>query len=148
MSELIKFIVKAKKNTYAIGENSIGSSRKCSKDILFSEGRYKYLDSYFGSNSFSGQEIVYYDDKPLWCMNYYGKVYSDNDTTNIYAFLKEALKLVNEVMPYRGPEYLENREMKYYCKVKDDFTGFKGEEKIICKNKTVYKLEFHGGYIK
>ena len=56
--------------------------------------------SFFGAENFSGQEIVYKDEKPCWSMNYYGRVIGKNFNGD---FLKEVLLQVDEKLPYRGP---------------------------------------------
>ena len=73
ISELACFLVKAKKATYANKTNKVNSSRKESHDYSYQENNYTYLDSFFGAENFSGQEIVYKDGKPCWSMNYYIK---------------------------------------------------------------------------
>jgi len=148
MNDIIQFLIRAKQNTYAGGGGKVDSSRKLSKDLVYKEGDYEYLDSYFGSYTFSGQEVVYHHSKPIWSMNYFGKTLKENQNSDVIMMLKESLLLVNEDMPYRGPEYHEKLDMQYYCKVDGGFSGFTGEEKIVRDNEIVYKLNFHGGFIK
>ncbi|MBN2853323.1 MAG: hypothetical protein JXQ23_11370 [Clostridia bacterium] len=78
MKELTEFIVKAKKNTYASGLGKVESSRRLSTDLYYRENEYEYADSYFGAKEFSGQEVVYRDNLPVWSMNYYGKIIDKN----------------------------------------------------------------------
>lgn len=148
VSELIQFLIMAKRNTYASGGNRVESSRRLSKDLVYKEGDYEYFDSYFGNSAFSGQEVVYFKGIPIWSMNYFGEILNENQSKDVIKILKESLLLVNKEMPYRGPKYHDKEEMKYYCKVNGDFCSFNGEEKIVYKNNTVYELCFHGGYIK
>ena len=89
ISELAHFLVKAKKATYANKTNKVNSSRKESHDYSYQENNYIYLDSFFGAENFSGQEIVYKDEKPCWSMNYYGRVIGKNFNGD---FLKECPK--------------------------------------------------------
>ena len=89
ISELVCFLVKAKKATYANKTNKVNSSRKESHDYSYQENNYTYLDSFFGAENFSGQEIVYKDEKPCWSMNYYGRVIEENFNGD---FLKECPK--------------------------------------------------------
>ena len=62
--ELINFILKAKKFTYA---DAKGDSKKIlsdgSKEFTYAEGVYVYRDRYFGSNPFAGQEIIFSNGK-------------------------------------------------------------------------------------
>ena len=57
MKALAKFLVNAKRSTYAAQKGKIPSSRKHSKDLAFKENDYYYLDSYFGEKDFSREEI-------------------------------------------------------------------------------------------
>lgn len=142
---LIAFIVKAKKSTYASKKGKIDSSRVGSHDYVFQEGAYAYCDSFFGSASFSGQEIVYKNSLVIWSMNYYGQVLDDLFNGD---FLKEALLQVNEEYPYRGIELYKKGEYTYTLEVEGDISSFCGHEKIYYCSKKIYDCLFHGGMIK
>lgn len=139
------FIVKAKKSTYAAKKNKVTSSRKDSHDYIFKENDYKYYDSYFGSSSFSGQEIVYKNDKACWSMNYYGQALNHHFNGD---FLKEALLQVSEENPYRGPKICIKGEYTYISNVVGDINSFNGDEKIYYQSQLIYECLFHGGIIK
>lgn len=142
---LTHFIVKAKKLTYAGKKNKIESLRKGAHDYIFEEGEYKYCDSFFGASSFSGQEIIYNKSKVCWSMNYYGKVLGDCFNGD---FLKEALLLVSEERPYRGPEIYKRGEYIYVSDIEGDITSFSGNEKIYYQSQKIYECLFHGGIIR
>lgn len=143
--ELIKFLIEAKRNTYANKSNQVKSSRDGSIDFEYKKNDYRYLDSYVGSKCFSGQEIVWYKDVPYWSMNYVGKVVDDPFSGD---FLKEALKNNTKEMPYRGPKQYKDGDYFYLCHVDGDVVWFEGRELIFYKDKQVYDLNFHGGLIK
>ncbi len=68
------FIVRAKAAAYVgQGPKSL-SYRPGSHDLQFHDGDFSYLDSYFGGTDFIGQEVVYFRGKPVWAMNYYGRI--------------------------------------------------------------------------
>lgn len=144
-NQLITFLVEAKKSTYATHQNKINSIRIGSHDYIYNKGQYKYCDSFFGASSFSGQEIVYNDDCVCWSMNYYGTVYSDYFSGD---FLKEALLMVNEKRPFRGPEIYTRGEYTYVSQVTGDFLIFQGHEEIYYQSQKIYDALFHGGIIK
>ena len=73
-NELDAFIVRAKANTYVGGGQKSLAYRPFSHDLQFHESSFAYLDSYFGGTDFIGQEVVYFEGKPVWAMNYYGKI--------------------------------------------------------------------------
>jgi Domain of unknown function (DUF5680) len=74
LDKLHSFIVKAKANTYAGNGNASLSYRPHSYDLQFHEDDFSYLDSYFGGTDFLGQEVIYYQNEPIWAMNYYGRI--------------------------------------------------------------------------
>lgn len=139
ISELAHFLVKAKKATYANKTNKINSSRKESHDYSYQENNYTYFDSFFGAENFSGQEIVYKDEKPCWSMNYYGRVIGKNFNGD---FLKEVLLQVDEKSPYRGPLF---ESIFICCVYKEKLISFKVLKKYIIKHikfmKDLYKVE-------
>lgn len=143
--ELLEFIVEAKRNTYADKNNQVESSRIGSIDFEYTKEKYKYRDSYVGSKFFSGQEIVWIEDVPIWSMNYVGKVTGEPFSGD---FLKEALKNNSIDMPYRGPKLYEQGDYTYLCNVEGDPDWFEGRELIFYKNKQIYELKFNGGLLK
>ena len=74
LDELHDFIVNAKAATYVGDGKQSESSRDGSHDLIFEEGDFRYLDSYFGGSDFIGEEIVYFQKFPIWGMNYYGVI--------------------------------------------------------------------------
>ena len=142
------FLIEAKKNTYAGDVNPIASSRPDSIDLQYTEGDLEYIDSYFGSSDFIGEEIVYKSKQAIWGMNYYGKMKVETVPEGFIFFLKEALKKIPLETPYRGPIYYKRDQFKYYCYCEGDITDFLGREIIKLNNKVIYELFFHGGEIK
>ncbi|MCG8451891.1 MAG: DUF5680 domain-containing protein [Spirochaetales bacterium] len=143
--KLIQFLCHAKRNTYAAQRNSVESIRKKSIDYFFQEGKFSYSDSYFGGRQFSGQEIVYENQNPLWSMNYYGRVLGKNFSGD---FLKESLLQVSPTMPYRGPSTYHQGDYSYLCLVKGDFLCFEGHEEVFSHHEKIYEGRFHGGLLQ
>ena len=138
-------IVKAKKATYANKTNKVNSSRKESHDYSYQENNYTYLDSFFGAENFSGQEIVYKDGKPCWSMNYYGRVIEENFNGD---FLKEALLQVDEELPFRGPLFYQKGEYLYLLRIQGKIDFFQGVEEIYYQTYKVYEGFIQGGIVK
>lgn len=145
ISELACFLVKAKKATYANKTNKVNSSRKESHDYSYQENNYTYLDSFFGAENFSGQEIVYKDGKPCWSMNYYGRVIEENFNGD---FLKEALLQVDEELPFRGPLFYQKGEYLYLSRIQGKIDFFQGVEEIYYQTYKVYEGFIQGGIVK
>ena len=142
--EVINFLCRAKKLTYAGNGMEKESSRPKSHDLIYDEGIYKYIDTYLGGERFSGEEAVWVENNPYWAMNYSGRVLDDDFSGK---FLKEVLSAVNVDYPYRGPLVYENSDYKYHCIVSGEFEWFRGYEEIYFNCKKIYECIFHGGII-
>jgi len=146
--KLKKFLVRAKINTYATdGEDNEKTLLDGTKELEFKEGDFLYRDRYFGSNPFIGEEVVFYNGKVIWGMNYCGGAISDVSSEEVYVFLKKALRKVDEIIPFRGPKFFNEGDSKYINKVNGDIKRFDGIEKIFLNEKEVYKLIYHGGIV-
>lgn len=147
-SNFVKFLIQAKKNTYA-GDGSLSApSRPASKDLTFSQGDYLYIDTYLGSFDFIGEEAVWYCQQPVWAMNYYGVMLTDQAPTGFIDCLKGALKNAPLEAPYRGPTRFQYGPFEYTCQWKGELERFEGEEQISVDDKVIYRLTFHGGSLK
>ena len=143
--QLVEFLIKAKKATYAGKGAETTSSRVKSHDLIFEEGDYMYYDTYFGGPKFAGEEALWIKGEPYWSMNYIGRVTGDNFSGD---FLKEALLRVPEDKPFRGPEEFTEGDYRYTCAIDGDYTWFIGHEEIFYKDKQIYECRFHGGVIE
>ena len=152
MKKLSKFLVEAKRQTYA-NENieKVNSSRISSHDYEYNNGKMKYHDTYFGGINFIGEEIVYEQgEKPIWGMNYYGVTLDKNLSEEVIdEVLRPALMQVgsDDIIPVRGPKEYINGEYKYTFSVIGDLNCFEGEEIIYKNNDKIYILKCHGGKI-
>jgi Domain of unknown function (DUF5680) len=108
------------------------------------------LDKYFGFNPFSGMETVWFNNIPVWSMTYYGKVYPSSplEPTVVYAFLKEALKLISLGQTFRGIERFEHNDLIYLNDQEGNIKHFLGTEKINYQGRETYKFNYIGGTIQ
>lgn len=143
--DIINFLIRAKRATYAGNGAEVDSCRKNSHDLAYMEEGLYYYDTYIGGERFSGEEAVWNKELPIWCMNYTGRVIGEGF---LGEFLKEALSAVNKKKPFRGPEFFQKGEYSYHCKVTGDFEWFKGYEEIIYNGSAIYECYFHGGLVK
>jgi len=147
--EIIAFLLAAKKATYASENRPVQlSSRLGSKDLAFEQADFKYWDSYIGNSGFSGTEVVWYQEQPVWSMNYLGRMLTGTYGGEIRTFLMEALTLVDATTPYRGPAIYQNGKFTYTNTVTGDFEWFNGKEIISYENVPIYELIYHGGTVK
>lgn len=144
-NEIIRFLIKAKKATYAGKGAETVSSRPKSHDLIYREDELMYYDTYLGGDRFAGEEALWINGEPYWSMNYAGQVIGDDFSGD---FLKEALYNVTADKPYRGPESYTNGDHTYTCEVSGDFEWFQGYETITYKGQLIYDCYFHGSTIK
>ena len=143
--QIVGFLIKAKRATYAGKGAETAPSRPASHDLAYREGDLMYLDTYLGGEKFAGEEALWVADIPYWSMNYVGRV-----TGGCFSgdFLKEALLHVPEDEPYRGPREYTNGDYSYHCETEGSFDWFQGRESIDYQGKQIYECYFHGGLIK
>lgn len=143
------FLQKAKIATYASGDESIIS--KCEegcKEISYTGNKFRYRDRYFGEYNFTGEEIVWWNKKAIWSMNYFGLTDSSQKLPDSFSdFLKEALRHVDKTFPFRGPENFSRGDFEYINYFDGNLKNFNGVEKIKYKGNLIYKLYYHGGEI-
>lgn len=145
ITAVIPFLICAKKSTYAGDGSNAKASRVASHDFAYQEKDFLYYDTYLGGEKFSGEEAVWFHERPIWTMNYSGRVTGANFNGD---FLKEALLHVPKDMPYRGPEIYTKGEYHYHCKVDGEFVWYQGYEEIFYSGEKIYECFFHGGEIR
>ncbi len=146
---LCEFLVEAKKNTYASGDSAI---KKINSDesttLVYEKNDWKYHDNYFGGEPYGGREVVFYKNKPVYIMVYYGQVNKEvKDVKKIYITLMNALKRIPEKKPYRGPKEFIDGELKYLNYFEGNIDNFHGEEKIEENGKELYNARYIGGFV-
>jgi len=150
MEKFSKFLVQAKKNTYALsGENEKNILKDGAKELNYELKDFYYRDRYYGSSPFMGEEVVFLKNKVFWIMNYSGRCLNHTiPKDKIYDFLKKCLKKVSTKNPFRGPSKYKLNNYLYKNNTKGDINNFCGDESIYYKNKKIYELKYHGGLIK
>lgn len=145
---LKEFLHKAGKSTYASEDSSIRKKQKdFSTTIIFQEGDYLYHDNYFGGEPYGGREVIFYKNKPVWMMVYYGWVENRINPKEVYGILTKALRNSTIALPYRGPKEFIDNNMKYINQFEGDLDKFHGVEKIYKDKKIVYQAKYMGGLI-
>jgi len=150
VERLNEFIVKAKAATYVGGGARSPSCRPGSHDLEFHEGALSYLDSYFGGTDFIGQEVVYYDEEPVWAMNYYGRILEPAMITAAEAgrIIQESLSKMYEEGRFLGGFEHDTGNGVYVDTSEGDVASFTGREWITRGGVKVYELIYHGGLVK
>jgi hypothetical protein len=144
------FIVRAKSVSYVGGGELAPACRPGSHDLIFADGDWSYLDSYFGGRDFIGEEAVYHQGKPVWAENYYGRILRPDLITPAQAgqVIKASLsKMYSEGRFLGGFEHL-HAGFTYTDANEGEPTSFRGRETISRLGETAYELFYHGGLIK
>lgn len=143
-ADAIAFLCRAKRATYAGHGPEAAPTRPGSHDLSYREGAFFYHDTYLGGERFSGEEAIWKGEKPIWSMNYCGRVLHPDFSGD---FLKEALAQVAEDLPFRGPAVYLKGELSYRCMVWGGFDWFRGSEEILAGGVRAYECVFHGGSV-
>ncbi|MEN9626169.1 MAG: hypothetical protein RL557_497 [archaeon] len=148
-AELRKFLVEAKRNTYASGNKAVKLADDF-EEFVYGKGDYTYRDRYHANDPrpFGGEEVVWHRGEAIWLMNYYGLLLSSQvDKEKVYSFLREALQEVAEEFPFRGPvqKPFTRGELTYKSSINGNLECFNGTKFIVISSKRVYESKFHGG---
>jgi hypothetical protein len=150
LHELNAFIVRAKAATYVGDGEHVTSWRTGSHDLRFSEGVWDYLDSYFGGTNFIGEEVVYFAGKPIWAMNYYGRILRDDLLTTAQAgqMIKASLSRMYKQDRFLGGFEYRKNDLIYFDSSQGNADSFQGREFIRRAEEVAYELLYHGGLIR
>lgn len=146
---LHSFIIRAKAATYVGSGVSSASSRPGSHDLHYSEGDWRYIDSYFGGTDFIGEEAVFHCGKPVWAMNYYGYILRSELITAAEAggMIKASLSRMYQENRFLGGFRYSEGSFTYIDTSEGDFTHFHGREWIEREGARAYELVYHGGLV-
>ncbi len=148
-SQLVPFLIEAKRHAYANGTAArVQPALAGSVQLEYRSGDWSYRDIYFGEEFFTGQEVVYYRNRPWWSMVYAGGVkLEEPPAEEIYRFLQQALQRVDAEAPFRGPDSFEEGDFRYACAWRGTVEWFEGMEVIFHRERIAYQLTFSGGMI-
>lgn len=148
--ELEKFIVRAKAATYIGDGIESPPCRLGAKDLQFKEGAWAYHDSYFGGSDFIGEEVVYYQDTPVWGMNYFGRLLRPDCMTaaEVGKMLKKSLSRMYQEGRFLGLFEHTEGAVRYLDTNHGDVTWFEGIEYVYQGDILVYSLVYHGGLVR
>ena len=146
-NKIEEFLLKARANTYAGNAGKVEPFLQGSHQLEFKEGGFLYRDVYNQGNSvFAGLETIYFQDKPVWSMSYYGnfKAMSEEETDKILRGALIANK--DRVRIYKEVTW-DKDEYSYNCAGYGDMDELGGEEQITKNGKKVYYFYYAGGFI-
>ena len=89
-------------------------NNKGGKILTRTEDTWKYKDEYYGGEPYSGNETLWKDGKDVFRYVYRGKVVEGVNFSDIYDFLRKALKEgPNGNCVHRGPDTYTEGDLKY-----------------------------------
>lgn len=148
-----EFLVEAKRRSYASG----GAESSCavvavlprSHQLEYRSGEFFYRDIYFGQRHFTGQEVVYLRERPVWSMCYSGgwteELTDEGEIPSLAAVLQSALREIPLEAPFRGPQRYAVESYRYLNEASGDTRRFRGRERIERKGVVLYELSYSGG---
>jgi hypothetical protein len=150
LEELHSFIVRAKQATYVGGGKKLLPYRLGSHDLQFFDGEWAYHDSYVGENDFMGEEVVYFRNRVVWGMNYFGHIVVQERITAQQAGLviKASLTSMYSEGRFLGGFTQRVEDFIYVDTSQGDYRFFTGREWIERDSQMVYELVYHGGVVK
>jgi hypothetical protein len=150
--DLFEFVNRAAKATYSGG----GKYEEVVERPGFFELVYRedpswyYRDSYTGHSRSGGQEIVRFNDKPIWWSGYGGGMMTGKEqlANETFAFLKKALT-ADEVGfdSLRGPHSFVHGDWRYIYTQEGEITDFYGIEEIFYKKQKIFWHRAVGGIL-
>lgn len=148
-TDLKNFLYKAHAATFASGDNSSWTKEKDhSNTVTYKDGDWSYHDNFFGGEPYGGREVVFYKQKPVYMMTYYGSIIpSWKDVKQVYVFLQEALRKCPKLRPLRGPDLYIKDSFEYVFYVDGDIDSFLATEIIKADGKPIYLARFIGGLV-
>lgn len=148
LGDLKQFLYELNLSGYASGEERQWVKNKDnSTTIPFIKGKFRSDDNFFGGEPYGGRIIVFYEEKPVWIMVYYGAIINGEVPDIIYKFLRQALKLMPKDAPYRGPKEFVIGNLKYTNSWNGNIKSYDGCEKIYRGDKQVYSAKYIGGLV-
>jgi len=144
--KLLQFLLEARTKTYAGDRGEVKPAFSGSDQLEYEKEGWFYRDIYYSGNAkFMGLETIYFKDKPVWSMSYYGSC-QGKDEKEIYKFLKEALmENWQEARIWKRVDWKKGK-YRYICE--PDFEGsieeMTGIEKILVNDEQKYQF-FYGG---
>lgn len=142
------FLVKARARTYAGDAGTVEAALEFSKQLEYREGDWLYRDVYYtGKNTFYGIETVFYNNKPVFGMSYYGN-WGDMTEQEIDQILRGALVANPETRLYKEIEWKKD-EFVYNCNpdITNGINEIGGTETISKNGEQVYTFYYAGGVL-
>ncbi|MBI4087062.1 hypothetical protein HY416_03750 [Candidatus Kaiserbacteria bacterium] len=145
---LRQFLIDSNKAGYATGEAKEWiKEQDGSTTIPFVLGEWRSHDNFFGGEPYGGRVVVFYAEKPVWMMVYYGYVMEGIAVDPVYKILRAALMQMPDEHPYRGPKEYRDGTYRYQNIWEGTLKDFSGKEKIFDGEALIYEADYRGGLV-
>ena len=109
---------------------------------------WKYEDEFYGGEPYSGNETLWFNGRDVFRCVYWGRVVDGINFSEIYDFLRKALKVgPSGPCVHRGPELFVEKDTKYINSCIGTIEGFVQTERIYINDREVYTAYFIGGRV-
>jgi hypothetical protein len=146
--ELKLFLIKARTQTYAGSDGTVKAALEGSKQLEYRDGDWFYRDVFYtGKNAFDGIEAVFYKNKPIFSMSYYGN-WGEMTEEEIDQILRGALISNPETRLSTEIEWKKDKFI-YTCvpDFSDDIERVGGAESISKDGEQIYEFYYAGGVL-
>ena len=145
--KLTKFLLKARTKTYAGHMGRVKPLLQGSKQLEYKDGNWLYRDIYnIGNNKFAGLETIYFKNKPIWSMSYYGNFEKMTEEESDNILRKALIDKWNKVRLWNNVEY-KIGDFVYINEGSGTIDELEGSEKIEKNGETVFFFYYAGAYI-
>lgn len=146
MGDLKAFIWKVKKSIYA--ENADHYVQGGLRHTTFKDGFYHFENQEIGHRYYSGHEVIYKKDEPIWTMVYSGGILNDDiGEKRLLSFLRRALVAEERTNILRGPSFYQEEHLLYLNEFYGGIDRFSGREYIRFGTHIIYELHYSGGLL-
>ena len=150
LEKLLSFYQKAALNTYiGGGEYEKTPEREGFFELTFNEGDWSYRDSYAGDALSFGTETIKYQNKFVWCSQYYGGMAPGKESLSerTFNFLKTSMRQKPTEFSARGPSQYTEEDWEYNYVQDGNIESYRGLEIIKYKGEIVFEYKINGGLI-
>ncbi|MCA9332419.1 hypothetical protein KDA00_00940 [Candidatus Saccharibacteria bacterium] len=141
------FLLSSRTKTYAAANGKTRALLPESVQYEFSDGDFSCRDVYYiGNGIFPGLETIFYKNKPVWSMSYFGN-FSKMTEEQADGMLRKALiDLWETARIYKRVEK-DYGDFTYVCEGSGSIDELQGTEEIYAGKEKVYYLYYAGGFI-
>ncbi len=144
---LEKFLLNARTKTYAGGTAKSKPLLPSSVQYDSVDGDFSYTDVYFiGNGRFPGLETVYYKQKPVWSMSYFGDFSKMTEEKADKMLRKALIENWQKTRLYHMVEK-DYGEFTYTCEGSGSIDMLEGSESIDVDGECVFYFYYAGGFI-